>query len=1550
MKILIRISFLALSIVFSHSSLALDAYCAKVKIEILQELTLERQGFEAIMRISNGLDTFSLDDVAVDILFKDEDDKAIIASSDPTASSSDAVDFYIRLDDTTNISGIAQLEKGSITGGKIEPASEAEIKWLIIPVPGAAKENPTGKLYFVGASLRYSYGGKDEVVDIAPDTIIVKPLPKLTLDYFLTEHVFGDDAFTDQIEPIEPYTLGIRIANNGFGPANNVKLDSAQPKIVENKQGLSIGFNIAGSYVNDAPAEPSLLLDFGDIAASGRTMGRWIMETTLSGKFVEFSATVSHAAEFGGELTSLIEGANTHFLLRDVQVDAAGRDDINDFLAHSGDASELWVYESENLSLNNSTCDDCSPVFQLGASLSAVQETPNGSQHILTPASQEASFAFVKIADPYDGSKILSQAISSNGKVLLAQNAWLGKERNEDKINFDHFIYVFDQQIASSYALLFADQTASPKPPVIQFIADKTTFEGGQIGFLVRASDPNGDAVNVTIESMPLGAEFDFSFTDNLGKGVFNWFPQLGQKGSYPVTFIANDGALTTTFSLVITVNSSDDTDGDGLDDDWERLHFGDLSRDGTGDFDNDGYSDLEEFNKGWNPLEPAKVPNVPLISFPSFDGEVSSLTPVLSIINSSHSDDIEVTYSYEFFADSALAELVLRLDDVVEGQDTTDVELTALSDGTALLDNHVYFWRVRGVSAEGSSEWAQSQFFVNTQNDQPDVAQLSSPQNGGIVSDSMPILSVNNVQDVDRDAVRYHFSVYSDASLSDVLFEIVDLPAGDAGITEWQLPEGLTEDTQYFWQVEVLDEHDSSSLSSVFTFLFSSQNNAPESPVIHLPSDTQEVESLTPALSWQSSSDPEGNELTYDVQWSIVADFSDFVEVLDLSVSGEIGEYTLPLLDDNSRYYWRVRANDGELTSNWARAEFFVNTVNDAPNSVSVANPADNSIVELLQPSLSVNPVLDVDNDQVSYLFEIYSDAAMTDLLSSKKVADVFWQVDIPLLDNAYYYWHARAIDEHGAEGNWTPPHQFFVNNGGINDTPEFTFLSPAANIELIDGDVLIQWSDGDPDSNAQIALWYEGDNSEVGIIVENINEDLDGESDQYLWHVSDLPVGTYNIKAIIEDEESRIDIVLASTVTVLSAEGHVVVSVVGGSVLDEAGHDQVVVEISLDRAPQVGTQVTMNLSSSDNTEGTITAITQDGLDKPLNYLYFNADNWDMPYRIVLQGIDDCEIDGDVEFDLVLAPFVSADEGFDGRDSADVTITTTDNEDPEQTLFMCSYTLVSKTIVGDKVEVSYQASLMNTGEDLAQVHATLGDSELFSIKGSDTFVFHSVAAGGRTLSSDVITIIYDPNISLGSKDLTWDIEIVQANSNELPSGWSNDNVGLLWTAGGISVSNGKYQITGAGSDVWGLADGFHFAYRSLTGDGEIVAQINSLSNTHAWAKAGVMIRESNWIGSKHASFIMTPAQGLDFQYRSTTSWITRSHGVKSADMGSWLKLVRLGNSFSAYRSVDGINWALVNTQQISMDSTVNIGLGITSHSWFKNATAEFENVSVEQY
>ena len=78
----------------------------------------------------------------------------------------------------------------------------------------------------------------------------------------------------------------------------------------------------------------------------------------------------------------------------------------------------------------------------------------------------------------------------------------------------------------------------------------------------------------------------------------------------------------------------------------------------------------------------------------------------------------------------------------------------------------------------------------------------------------------------------------------------------------------------------------------------------------------------------------------------------------------------------------------------------------------------------------------------------------------------------------------------------------------------------------------------------------------------------------------------------------------------------------------------------------------------------------------------------------------------------------------------------------------------------------------------------------------------------------------------------------------------------------------------GAGADVWGTADAFHYAYRTLDGDGTIVARVASIQNVNAWTKAGVMIRNSLSPSAAQGFMLVaaSAAKGVPFQRRRPTA------------------------------------------------------------------------------
>ncbi len=88
---------------YYSSVFAIESICATVKIEIRQEVTLERQAFDAHMRINNNLSLVTLENVDIAVNFLDEDGNPVLASSDP--DNPDAL-FYIRIDSMENIDNV----------------------------------------------------------------------------------------------------------------------------------------------------------------------------------------------------------------------------------------------------------------------------------------------------------------------------------------------------------------------------------------------------------------------------------------------------------------------------------------------------------------------------------------------------------------------------------------------------------------------------------------------------------------------------------------------------------------------------------------------------------------------------------------------------------------------------------------------------------------------------------------------------------------------------------------------------------------------------------------------------------------------------------------------------------------------------------------------------------------------------------------------------------------------------------------------------------------------------------------------------------------------------------------------------------------------------------------------------------------------------------------------------------------------------------------------------------------------------------------------------
>jgi hypothetical protein len=234
----------------------------------------------------------------------------------------------------------------------------------------------------------------------------------------------------------------------------------------------------------------------------------------------------------------------------------------------------------------------------------------------------------------------------------------------------------------------------------------------------------------------------------------------------------------------------------------------------------------------------------------------------------------------------------------------------------------------------------------------------------------------------------------------------------------------------------------------------------------------------------------------------------------------------------------------------------------------------------------------------------------------------------------------------------------------------------------------------------------------------------------------------------------------------------------------------------------------------------------------------------------------------------------------------------------------------------------------------------------------AQTYIYHG---GAQSMPLDYGNL-NPPNYSEASRTFTapqdWTVQGVKALS--------------LWTRGYplpvgsfVQAPAGTYTMTASGTDIWNVPDirhpstfhdEFHYAYTQVSSNCIIIAKVESVSNTNAWAKAGVMVRDSLDANSPHAMMCMTPGSGAAFQYRLAAGGASTNGGQDpNVDAPYWVAIERQGDLFYGAYSPDGLSWTTLGQMTITMTDPVYIGLSLTSHNATATCTAVFSNVSINQ-
>ncbi|WP_035601007.1 Calx-beta domain-containing protein [Haloferula sp. BvORR071] len=253
-------------------------------------------------------------------------------------------------------------------------------------------------------------------------------------------------------------------------------------------------------------------------------------------------------------------------------------------------------------------------------------------------------------------------------------------------------------------------------------------------------------------------------------------------------------------------------------------------------------------------------------------------------------------------------------------------------------------------------------------------------------------------------------------------------------------------------------------------------------------------------------------------------------------------------------------------------------------------------------------------------------------------------------------------------------------------------------------------------------------------------------------------------------------------------------------------------------------------------------------------------------------------------------------------------------------------------------------ASLAGSATD-----ADAGDSIIYLKTGGPEWL--QVAADGALSGTPPAGSSGINSFTVQAKDLAGDFAeatlLIEVLNDELPLPWEADGVGSGSLEGSATYMGGVYTVAGSGA-LTGRNDQFNFAWQTISGDGSVTARIQSLDNTGANARVGVMIRDTMATNSRQVFIGLDGSGGYRWVRRTGLSGNTSTSGSGAAIVpGAWVRLVRSGSVITAFKSADGVNWTTVGSLTADLPETCYAGLAVASGGNDTLNTSQFSSVTV---
>ncbi|MFA5795483.1 MAG: DUF2341 domain-containing protein [Candidatus Brocadiia bacterium] len=400
----------------------------------------------------------------------------------------------------------------------------------------------------------------------------------------------------------------------------------------------------------------------------------------------------------------------------------------------------------------------------------------------------------------------------------------------------------------------------------------------------------------------------------------------------------------------------------------------------------------------------------------------------------------IQVNPTFSWTSVAGAASYTLQVSNAIDFLSTivNQGSITSISyQASGLNYYNSYYWRVKAVGVNNSSDWSSISQFSTT---------LTSP---GLISPTNNATCMPTTMNITWGIVNgaSSYTIYFSANQDFSTYSIYTSTGTSC------LVGGLNTSTVYYWKVRADNNDGSSGWSEVRHF--TTQPPLPAQTTLVSPVDEATRISTDPVMKWNASE----FSLTYSMQVSTDSQFNNLV----LNTDNLVGTTkAISGLNTNTVYYWRLRGVGSEGIGSWSDTWSFT-TIPATPAQPVLLTP----VTGITGIALPVTFTWQVSSNASSYHLKVSDSMLFTNLLIDRPgITETMYAPPDGILNwGGIYYWQLQAAGNTGELSDWSTVGSFRVIGVPLLN-------SPVSGTLISDGSVLLTWTPANDNSLFRVQL----------------------------------------------------------------------------------------------------------------------------------------------------------------------------------------------------------------------------------------------------------------------------------------------------------------------------------------------------------------------------------------------------------------------------------------------------------------------------------------------